>query len=1438
MRCSPPGSRTGNNGFQSSSSLSSQTPHPGNTVTYSITFARRHAHPTAGLVPHTILQLGVPYLFACTNSVACTINGDDAISSGNGQWIFDSESESYIAFNDYDDPSSQWTFTVVFTLHASNTTCSGHVSHVAGGSIGESWPITISTLELDEDERNKRNKKTKRPEVSRVCVDGVWVLSYTSPNADQVPASLGWGWTMGFNKLVVEDAGNDDIIFYDGSGSFERWEKMIDGSYVARYADNYATLTKDGSAPVVITLKDKTELTFRTTDGKISTEVDRNGNTITYHYDVTSGLLTSVDDGEGRATYFGYGVRTDGQPVSIRRQNASAGRLTALEYDENDRLWKVTDAGVDVTEFLYNGDGLLWKKIDPRHQEVEFTYDSGKVVTTTYYGELLTTNSYDTGPNDTKITTMIEEDLTLDPDPAPRTTVLTFDLYSNLIEQIDPLGNVWSYRYQDLTNPYLLTEQIDPNGFSTVYEYEDGNLTSVTDAMGNTTTMTYTDGYLLASIQRPIVTVDGDPVAYDPTLIEYDNGNIKSITDTLEGNPVVTEFTVFGDGRIESVTNRLGQVTTFAYTTQSGGLNAGNLSQISMPDGPNSAPERQVLFTYNAYDERIQVADPAGNLLKMDFDNKSRVTRVTDSLNKETNYHYTQGLLDYIDLPANQGSSSSARRTRFTHDDPGRVLQILSKVSETQEEMRVRHEYDGRSNLKKLIRLKRDLTNTPVEKAYQFSHDVLNRQNQALDPLSGLATVQYDPFCKNLTTCSARGIETKISRDSLCRLTEVVTSDEKRVLEYDELSRLIKVTQTHNPAARYVDPNNLPTDHPPARFGQARYGGGEVSESTEYLYDEWDRLAKITFPDNKTILYEFDLENRVTKVTDMLSHVTEYSYYNDGRLYQVTAKASAGDQVFTYRYDLAGRPYEIQYPGASGIVAMFYDASNNSGWDANGRLTYLRYLKSGNLLQSFQYGYDDSGNRISLIDTPSSGPAITWAYHYDWLDRLTSVYKDTVQQSIYAYDESDNRLELQLPGASQTHTYQYDFADRILSRSVNGTPSETFTHDSDGNMIARVAGGLTTHYTWDSSDKLTSIQKSSFQQTYRYDSQGIRKSKGADTRYFSSGAASLADLLPTNSISYIQGHQILGLLQGGNYYWYIPDGLGSVRLVVDASGAVASTYSSDEFGGQTAVTGSADLRQHTYTGGLGVRNEVGSDSQLLYARQRWYDPGLGRWLNQDPIGFSGGLNLFTYVGNNPTTLVDPSGLETSVLVTGDVAGSMTSIRGTSVDLYRAEVYSNGLYMGQFNVSRAPYDAHTPVSRYGTYGEVPPGSYYLNKRPEDERIEVSDNFGGRTIDGPEGGRDCIQIHPGINAEGCLTCKNSSKSAWNDRQENDDYWRLRDTIIGDVEKGRAQVFILGRHPSDEGASGVARDTLLFNQYQVSRAVSPGPGPWGPRQSRLRQ
>ena len=73
----------------------------------------------------------------------------------------------------------------------------------------------------------------------------------------------------------------------------------------------------------------------------------------------------------------------------------------------------------------------------------------------------------------------------------------------------------------------------------------------------------------------------------------------------------------------------------------------------------------------------------------------------------------------------------------------------------------------------------------------------------------------------------------------------------------------------------------------------------------------------------------------------------------------------------------------------------------------------------------------------------------------------------------------------------------------------------------------------------------------------------------------------------------------------------------------------------DSFG-----NGSSSLTRYGYTG-----REWDSDSNLYYYRNRWYDSQVGRFISEDPIGLNGGINLFTYVGNNPFRFRDPMGLQ-------------------------------------------------------------------------------------------------------------------------------------------------------------------------------------------------
>ena len=110
-----------------------------------------------------------------------------------------------------------------------------------------------------------------------------------------------------------------------------------------------------------------------------------------------------------------------------------------------------------------------------------------------------------------------------------------------------------------------------------------------------------------------------------------------------------------------------------------------------------------------------------------------------------------------------------------------------------------------------------------------------------------------------------------------------------------------------------------------------------------------------------------------------------------------------------------------------------------------------------------------------------------------------------------------------------------------------------------------------------------------------------------------------------------------GMQTGPFKYFYTRDHLGSIREVVNPAGNVSARYEYDPYGQRTLVSGS-DVADFGFTG-----HYVHKPSGLHLALYRAYDADIGRWLNRDPIGEAGGMNLYRYVLNNPINWFDPYG---------------------------------------------------------------------------------------------------------------------------------------------------------------------------------------------------
>jgi RHS repeat-associated protein len=185
-----------------------------------------------------------------------------------------------------------------------------------------------------------------------------------------------------------------------------------------------------------------------------------------------------------------------------------------------------------------------------------------------------------------------------------------------------------------------------------------------------------------------------------------------------------------------------------------------------------------------------------------------------------------------------------------------------------------------------------------------------------------------------------------------------------------------------------------------------------------------------------------------------------------------------------------------------------------------------------------------------------------------------------------------------------------------------------------------VIGDGTKTYSWDVRGRLTGMTGPGLTASFLYDYLGRRYQKtinGTTTTFLNDGADLVSEITGSGTSQTLHGPSIDEPLARDGLF-FTPNQLGSTTTLTDATGIIKQSYSYSPYG-ETTASDQTLANPFQFTG----RENDGTG--LMYYRARYYAPGWGRFISEDPIGVLGGLNRYGYAGNNPISYIDPLGLD-------------------------------------------------------------------------------------------------------------------------------------------------------------------------------------------------
>ena len=527
--------------------------------------------------------------------------------------------------------------------------------------------------------------------------------------------------------------------------------------------------------------------------------------------------------------------------------------------------------------------------------------------------------------------------------------------------------------------------------------------------------------------------------------------------------------------------------------------------------------------------------------------------------------------------------------------------------------------------------------------ARTFHYDGVSRLTDATNPESGLVTYTYWP--DGMVNTRKRPLPNQTATDSSHQVTTTYT--------YDELHRQRSIS---------YDKGTTPTSN--FNYDEATVAGHSTVNGIGHLTSEYTANTGEYF-------WNFDQMGRAKGRSQCVPSRTnpavcssnyDFSYTVNYLGAELTAGLPTG-VTLTSAYDAAARLQSLssnladnQHPSAL-LASAQYGPFGMTGatlgniyteqlaYTTRGWLSQVSDSKAGTTLYNFTIlgsgGFAPDGDILQVNDSVNGN----WTYTYDSFNRLSTAVAGSTGCS-YVYDRFGNRWQQNVYNGScstDLKTFTMNAGTDNNNRMDGGA-----LYDAPGNLVHDPNSGR--NYTYDAEGRL--IASGTY--SYVYDAEGRRVAKQngssitAEYLFDNSGAQQI-ELDGSGSVVHtnvFNGGKLLATYKNdGQTYFHFSDWLGTRRKQVRYYGnSTPETCTSLPFGDQLTCSGGADATEHHFTG-----KERDSESGLDNFEARYDASSLGRFMTPDPMGGHlenpQSLNKYAYVLNNPTSLTDPTGLD-------------------------------------------------------------------------------------------------------------------------------------------------------------------------------------------------